>query len=350
MEGFMDTSASFYESSIYQSPYHSPSESDEEMFSLSPSPEQSDWDSFGLNYFEQDTFDLLQPTVQTQLPIPEPIVDSVSVSVSNTLPAQPIAQPQPQPQPILPIQPKPSTQLPVVTIHPSNKASDELSVIVLQKKRGNGGVWQQIQQGERIRVDKTKGKLVKVLVKSAIAAPINFADSSLNVQLFLVDNARPEVMIPQGEGFTIVPSRPTKGAADESSKEFKLKLTKISKSQFFYVTANKLGEQLRGRSLEFRSDDNGKVMNPKKRSRYAMESASPVSSSPMIVPATRASSPVISPAAQIFNNSDIADFIARSLVPVILDSLPQLAPNVNTTTLEDNITKRIKLAFPTAAV
>lgn len=348
----MDTSASFYES-VYHSPYHSPSESDEEIFSLSPSPEQSDWDSFGLDYFEQETLDLLQPPVQTQLPIPEPIADSVPVITA--LPVQPpIAQLPPQPLPtVQPYQPKPSTQLPVVTIHPTtNKASDELSVIVLQKKRGNGGVWQQIQQGERIRVDKTKGKLVKVLVKSA-TTPINFADSSLNTQLFLVDNARPEVMIPQGEGFTIVPSRPTKGAADESSKEFKLKLTKISKSQFFYVTANKLGEQLCGRSLEFRSDDNGKVMNPKKRSRYAMESASPVSSSPMIVPATRASSPAtggMSPTTQMFNNSDIADFIARSLVPVILDSLPQLATNVNTTTLEDNITKRIKLAFPTAAV
>jgi len=324
MEGFMDTSASFYD--IYAT------ESDEEVFSLSPSPEISlEWESSGCEFefnFEQEN-----------------IVNNFLLEQTQAL--QPLVQPL---QPIPPIQPILS-QLPLISCQQPTKATDELSVVVLQKKRGNGGICQPIQQGERIRVDKTKGKLVKLLVKSN-GLPVNFADNSWNLQPFLVDNARPDVMIPQGEGFAIAPSRPTKGATDETAKEFKLKLTKISKSQYFYVSATKHSEcntqQLSGRSLEFRSDDNGKVMNPKKRTRYAMESSSPI-----IIPASHTSSPSAGLSPTQTSNlqhvaPELADFIARSLVPVILDSFQaQLNTNVNTSSLEDKITKRIKLAFPT---
>lgn len=205
--------------------------------------------------------------------------------------------------------------------------SPELNIVLYQKRRGTGGLWQPVTQGERIRVDKSKGKLVRLYVKSKA----NIGEEGWTFQIYLVDKARPEMPIQAGDGFTIEPSRPAKGAVDPTGKEFKLKLTKISKNQYFLVTAKCGNVELSGCSLEFRSDDNGKVLNSKKRPRNALEAPAGVPSNNGLLVCR-----------DICADNDLVTLIARSLVPVILDNFQTQLANG---TLEDSIAKRIKLAF-----
>lgn len=207
----------------------------------------------------------------------------------------------------------------------------DLTVTILQKRRGNGGLWQPLTQDERIRVDKIKGKLVKLIVKSNRQ---NLSEKDWDVQIYLIDKAHPEQPIHPGDGFTIEqPTRPTKGGMDVNCREFKLKLTKISKSQYFFVSASKPGMNLSGYSLEFRSDDNGKVLSSKKRHRHEMESA--------IVPSAFPPTNTLI-CKDICADNGLVNMIARSLVPILLDNFQN---QLNTGNLEDNIAKRIKLAF-----
>jgi hypothetical protein len=209
-----------------------------------------------------------------------------------------------------------SPQVPVPVI------KQDLQINISQKKRGTGGRWELIAQNERIRVDKNKGKLVRVYVKSEKA---NIGEEGWTFQIYLVDKARPEIPIQQGDGFSIEPARPTKGSVDPRGKEFKLKLNKISRSQYFLVTAKRGNVQFTGTTLEFRSDDNGKVLNPKKRSRAELNG-----SNGLLV------------CRDICADNDLVNLLARSLVPVILDNFQAQLSGGN---LEDNIAKRIRLAF-----
>jgi hypothetical protein len=216
--------------------------------------------------------------------------------------------------------PAPFVPVPVVTT-----PEQELSLTLFQKRRGTGGLWQPVTQSERIRVDKSKGKLVRLYAKSNKA---NIGEEGWSFQIYLVDKARPEFPILQGDGFTIEPIRPAKGNVDVTGKEFKLKLTKISKNQYFLVTASCGNVQLSGCTLEFRSDDNGKVLNSKKRPRCE-SSISNVSTGPLAY-------------RDICADNDLVNLIARSLVPVILDNFQAQLASGN---LEDSIAKRIRLAF-----
>jgi len=198
----------------------------------------------------------------------------------------------------------------------------DLQLVLQQKKRNSGGQWQPIIQNERIRVDKSKGKLVRLNVKSEKA---NIGEEGWSYQIYLVDKARPELPIQPGDGFTIEPTRPTKGPVDLRGKEFKLKLNKISRSQYFLVTVKRGNVQFTGTTLEFRSDDNGKVLNPKKRTRSEMTSSNGLLA-----------------CRDICADNDLVNLLARSLVPVILDNFQAQLTSGN---LEDNIAKRIRLAF-----
>jgi len=211
---------------------------------------------------------------------------------------------------------------------PQQPVGQDLNLTLYQKRRGTGGLWQPVAQNERIRVDKSKGKLVRLYVKSDKA---NIGEDGWTFQIYLVDKARPEIPIQQGDGFTIEPARPSKGSVDPAGKEFKLKLTKISRNQYFLVTVTRGNAQFSGTTLEFRSDDNGKVLNTKKRSRSELTSFNGLLA-----------------CRDICADNDLVNLLARSLVPVILDNFQtQLASG----SLEDNIAKRIRLAFnPNTAV
>jgi hypothetical protein len=224
----------------------------------------------------------------------------------------------------------PPTVQPVHVVEPVQTqlvVTSDLTITLLQKRRGNGGLWQPLAQDERIRVDKIKGKLVKLIVKSN---GYNLSEKDWDVQLYLIDKAHPDQPIHPGDGFTIEqPTRAAKGAMESNCREFKLKLTKISKSQYFFVSASKLGQNISGYSLEFRSDDNGKVPTSKKRYRHELEPFVPHNQSNLICK-------------DIGADNGLVSMIARSLVPIILDNFQN---QLTTGSLEDNIAKRIKLAF-----
>jgi hypothetical protein len=238
-------------------------------------------------------------------------------------------------QPITKIVEQPTTVQLVPTVESTLKTesvatvASDLTITLLQKRRGNGGLWQPLAQDERIRVDKIKGKLVKLIVKSNSN---NLSEKEWDVQLYLIDKAHPEQPIHPGDGFTIEqPARPVKGGMEANCREFKLKLTKISKNQYFFVSATKLGLSLSGYSLEFRSDDNGKVLTSKKRYRQDIETtAYPSYSQTNLI------------CKDICADNGLVSMIARSLVPIILDNFQN---QLTTGSLEDSIAKRIKLAF-----
>jgi len=143
---------------------------------------------------------------------------------------------------------------------PERPITDTLNVTLYQKKRGNGGVWQAIEENERIRVDKSKGKLLRLLVSSSSN---NISEKGWDFT-FQLNNSRHGTSAAQpGDGFTVDLWQMKQNNPD--NKEFKIKLTRISRCQSFYVTASKDDAHLAGYSLTFRSDDNGKVYTSNKR-------------------------------------------------------------------------------------
>lgn len=270
------------------------------------SPDFTEWQSFDNNAAAikvEPPFEVLPPSTPEGQVLE---IQSVESFADSALSLSSFPQSQPQPQ-------QPTRQ--------------DLHLRLSQKKRGTGGTWLDILQDERIRVDKSKGKLVRLYVKSDKA---NIGEDGWTFQIYLVDKARPEIPIQQGDGFTIEPARASKGAVDPTGKEFKLKLTKISRNQYFLVTVKRGNVQFTGTTIEFRSDDNGKVLNPKKRSRSELTSSNGLLA-----------------CRDICADNDLVNLLARSLVPVILDNFQaQLASG----SLEDNIAKRIRLAFnPTSS-
>jgi hypothetical protein len=291
-EGFIDTSNSLWEDSFFSQP-------DNETIALALESLESneyEWQSFddaAAAIKIEPPFEVLPPSTPEGQVLEIQSVDSVvECSLSPCLPP---------PQPIV---------------------GQDLTLVLSQKRRGSGGQWQNIAPNERIRVDKSKGKLVRLDVKCDKA---NIGEDGWTFQVFLVDKARPEIPIQHGDGFTIEPARPAKGAVDLSSKEFKLKLTTIGKSQYFLVTVKRGNVQFTGTSLEFRSDDNGKVLNPKKRARSEITSSNGLLA-----------------CRDICADNDLVNLLARSLVPVILDNFQSQYTGGS---LEDNIAKRIRLAF-----
>jgi len=128
-----------------------------------------------------------------------------------------------------------------------------VEVILLQKKRGTGGVWQPVLNNERIRVDKNKGKILKLAVKMN-GSPIDFKD--FNVDISLINLLQPEVEHKEGDGFSFLQVR---SASELIGKEIKFKLSKICKNQRFILRLFRAGATFTGISNDFRSDDNGKV-------------------------------------------------------------------------------------------
>jgi len=198
----------------------------------------------------------------------------------------------------------------------------DLEVVLSHKKRGSGGIWQPIKPGERIRVTKSKGKLIRLVInENGLANRIDWNDKLLQIQLLLVDSAHPDAPAKENDGFTIEPpSRPTRAEPTFRGREFKLKLTKICRGHFFFVTVTgKDGLLLNGSSIEFRSDDNGKIQNSKKRKRVDLENSPDLRE--ILRQGLMAYSDVLPGYA---NNDELVNLIACSLVPVILDNFPLL--------------------------
>lgn len=230
-----------------------------------------------------------------------------------------------------------------------------VEVSLLQKKRGSGGVWQLVTQQERIRVDKNKGKIIKLQIRSRHEA-LKITDRSLDINLFLVDLAHPEPPAREGEGFVVVPLR-NRSEADTIFREFKLKLTKICKSQVFSIAVRSPnGCSFMGSSTEFRSDDNGKVQSlcrkrKKSETIAPIPTASPVLSSgfdvnnSQIYEAIREGLVRYSPQGLcLANNPDFFNLIANSLVPALLNNF-QLQINAMAQNCQGDL-KRQKVIIP----
>lgn len=211
-----------------------------------------------------------------------------------------------------------------------------LEVSVFQKKRGSGGVWQLINTGERIRVDKIKGKLIKLVVKEANNTNlIDWSDQNLTVDLRLIDVAHPGNLAKGSEGFTIEqPNRSATPNLTFQGREFKLKLRSWYKSQFFLVTVTQGNFVCKGMSIEFGSDDNGKVQKRKR------------SSVPDLVEVVRQGLTAYSDIIPGSLSNDLVNIIACSLVPVILDHYPLLNNANPTNNSSEPMSKKAKFDSP----
>jgi hypothetical protein len=209
-----------------------------------------------------------------------------------------------------------------------------LEITLYQKKRGSGGVWQPIVQNERIRVDKIKGKLIKILINDS-TNKISW-NNVANVMLSLIDtNSNPVSEISETEGFTILPALPAKEEVP-AGKEMKIKLTKICKNQCFIVSVlTKDGFMGQGSSIEFRSDDNGKAQNANKKRKREK--------SPDLKEVLRQGLKQYSEENIYSNDNELVNLIARSLVPVIIDNF------INSGNLNQEINKRLKMTPDTCA-
>jgi len=253
-----------------------------------------------------------------------------------------IVQPQQQQQQQQQIQQQQSSSSPS-QIKEEKKTQEivrSLEVSVYQKKRGSGGVWQLINTGERIRVDKIKGKLIKLVVKEANNTNlIDWSDQTLTVDLRLIDVAHPGNLAKEGsEGFTIEqPNRSATPNLTFQGREFKLKLRSWYKSQFFLVTVTQGNFVCKGMSIEFGSDDNGKVQKRKR------------SSVPDLVEVVRQGLMAYSDIIPGSLSNDLVNIIACSLVPVILDHYPLLS-NANNNNNANNsfepMSKKAKFDSP----
>jgi len=132
-----------------------------------------------------------------------------------------------------------------------------VEVLLLQKKRGNGGLWQPVVRNERIRVDKNKGKILKLSVKIN-GIPIDFKDFSVKVTL--INLLQPDIEFEEGDGFCFLQTR---NSSEFIGKEIKLKLLKICKDQRFKIQLQRNGTNFHGFTNDFRSDDNGKETSNK---------------------------------------------------------------------------------------
>lgn len=151
-------------------------------------------------------------------------------------------------------------------------------VVLKHKPRGSKGQWQNIEPGERIRVDKRKGKIVQLSIKTTV--PL---DSSWNVdtgvKVNLLDLRSPyyvfeEELPPVATGPTVRPVE-----TSEEKKQFgpnasireihlKVRMGSISKKQMFHVSLLQGGVVVAsGKTIEFCSDDNGKLYTPVGRKR-----------------------------------------------------------------------------------
>jgi len=122
-------------------------------------------------------------------------------------------------------------------------------ISLLHKPRGSQGVWQEVSNGEGLRVTKGKGKRLKLQIKA------NFDMDKNNVDISMVDliMANP---VASKDGFTM---EGTFQSDDPRVAEFEIKLIKYCKKlQFQVVIQTPLGP-LQGRSIAFGSHNNGKA-------------------------------------------------------------------------------------------
>jgi len=162
--------------------------------------------------------------------------------------------------------------------HPNTEHTNpSLEVSLKHKPRGSRGLWKTITEGERIRVDTRKGKLVQLMLRSNSTC---LASLMCDITVRLVDlvPSKPQTdnaEIPQT--FTVINA---KKLFDEQSDNcigsealLKLKLSHLSKKQKFVVTIRSRPSLTpetflaTGSSPDFSSDDNGKVYCPKSSKR-----------------------------------------------------------------------------------
>jgi hypothetical protein len=97
-----------------------------------------------------------------------------------------------------PEQPSPFSFSSPLPSPPTLLQSQDLSVILTHKPRGSGGVWKQVEGGEKLRVTKGKGKCLKL----EVALPDGVIYDPSQVRLMLVDLDTTPATISQ-DGFVI---------------------------------------------------------------------------------------------------------------------------------------------------
>lgn len=166
--------------------------------------------------------------------------------------------------------------------------SGRMIAILRHKPRGSKGQWQCIEPGERIRVDKRKGKIVQLLVKTSLPhVTQNWSAEGYQFKVQLLDLRSPyyifeEELPPTPTGPTIHPpesdEEKTTFGPNATIKEIQLRVRmgSISKKQMFQVSLvynnggnnnNSVTTIATARTIQFCSDDNGKLYTPVGRKR-----------------------------------------------------------------------------------
>lgn len=171
---------------------------------------------------------------------------------------------------------------------PPTDGNSRMVAILRHKPRGSKGMWQCIEPGERIRVDKRKGKIVQLLVKTSLPQVTqNWSSEGYQFKVHLLDLRSPyyvfeEELTPTPTGPVIHPAetddeRETFGPnATIKEIQLRVRMGSISKKQIFQVSLVHNGATIAtARTIQFCSDDNGKLYTPvgRKRRRGSVSSA-----------------------------------------------------------------------------
>jgi len=187
-----------------------------------------------------------------------------------------------EPQPIFPIFKCELTERPLFTVDPSSisapsttptidsmtitSTSDDempISVEIKHKPRNFKGAWFPIRSGERIRVDKRKGKLLEILLKFAVDSAPRSHDFQPQIYLDDLFSGTTQLLQPEivdGPTIRLVPAQQQfKNNIMWLEYRVRVRLQTNSRRQCFRVAISSLsGELVWCRSTEFCSDDNGR--------------------------------------------------------------------------------------------
>jgi len=176
----------------------------------------------------------------------------------------------------------------------SNLPQNSFIVEVRHKPRGSKGTWMPILRGQRIRVDKRKGKLMELNIKFPVTHDLNQDPDFFprtNIRIFLDDGT--QNISPSSSSFhnDLPPSVTTKSTQELFSEiqlgpttiasltreekglgcffvqvQIRVRISTISRKQSFIVSMNNFisnsSPLCYAQSIEFSSDDNGRPHDP----------------------------------------------------------------------------------------
>jgi len=139
--------------------------------------------------------------------------------------------------------------------------TSSIEVIVFHKPRGCKGVWQQVEQGDGLRVTKGKGKWLKLTIINRMQTI-----SPSKVDIFLLSSQEAsqkslKLCHSEDEGIQIESISESWNNEIEVGHacDVELKLNRVFRSMRFYATVNTPNGVLIGRSVEFSAHNNGKA-------------------------------------------------------------------------------------------